>query len=254
MKTGPSSIDLNADMGEYADQEQALIERDLMALVTSCSIACGGHAGDEASMRATIRSAQAAGVAIGAHPSYPDRAGFGRRAMTIDADALRQSICEQINTLREIAREENMRLQHVKPHGALYNEAARNEALAALIAEEAGEAILVGPSGSALERAAAKRGGAFAAEGFVDRLYQRDGALTARGADGAIIGDHGARARQGVAIATGATFPCAGGTLLINAATLCIHSDSPGAIETAKALRDALEASGVAISAFGRQP
>lgn len=243
-------IDLNADMGEYADDAQQAAEASLMPLVTSCSIACGGHAGDAATMRATARLAKQHGVSVGAHPSYPDRDGFGRRKVGIAPDALLASLSKQIAFLRNVLDADNMPLTHVKPHGALYNAAAKDEDLAALVVEAAGDAIIVGPPDSALEAATTAADKRFAAEGFVDRLYQASGALTPRTEPGAIIEDIGLRARQALAIASGEKFPAADGALQLAVRTLCIHGDSPGAVETAKAVRTALEEAGFAIRTF----
>ena len=246
------SIDLNADMGEYLDADSAQIEAELMALITSCSIACGGHTGETDTMRRTVRLAKASAVSIGAHPSYPDRDGFGRRTIDIDQKALDDSIRKQIDSLLAILENEGAPLRHVKPHGALYNDAARDEALAQTVADaavrSANGAAIVGPPGSALEAAARRAGAAFIAEGFVDRLYLKDGSLTPRSTPGAVIADVQTRALQASAIATGAEFQAADGVLQLNAATLCIHSDSPGAANTARAVREALQAAGVNVA------
>lgn len=244
------TIDLNADMGEYADDAQEAVEAALMPLVTSCSVACGGHAGDAATMRATARRAKDSGVSVGAHPSYPDREGFGRRRIDIAPEALREALHNQVAALRIVLDAEDMPLAHVKPHGMLYNDAAKDTALAELVVEAAGDAIVVGPPGSALETAALKAGARFAAEGFVDRLYKISGALIPRTMKGAVIAEIDARARQALAIARGAEFKAADGALALSVKTLCIHSDSPGAVETAKAVRAALEADGIAIRTF----
>jgi len=243
-------IDLNADMGEYANDQQRDVEAALMALITSCSIACGGHAGDEETMRTTAQLAKKLNVSIGAHPSYPDREGFGRRSLSLAPGALRQSLEGQIAALTATLDTEGMTLSHVKPHGALYHDAAKDAALAMLIVEAADNAVIVGPPGSALEAAARRAGRAFAAEGFSDRLYQASCALTPRSAPGAIIPDISARAAQALAIASGDEFKAANGAITLSVQTLCIHSDSPGAIETAKAVRAALEAGGIMIEAF----
>ena len=244
------TIDLNADMGEYANDQERDNEAALMPLISSCSIACGGHAGNEATMRETARLAQTYGVSIGAHPAYPDREGFGRRNLNYDTDFLKSSLCEQVGSLKAIAAEEDATLRHAKPHGALYNAAAKDIALARLVATAAEGLILVGPPGSALEQAAREAGLAFAAEGFVDRLYQSSGALTPRTEPGAIIENISARANQALAIAASEVFKAEDGDLKLSVQTLCIHSDSPGAVETAKAARAKLEASGFTIRAF----
>lgn len=243
------SIDLNADMGEFANAESRAIETALMALVSSCSIACGGHAGNAETMGVTAQLAKAHGVNTGAHPSYPDRKNFGRRSMEIDDAALRDAVKNQIDSLRNVLREETMTLSHIKPHGALYNDAARDDDLARILAETAGRCALMGPPDSALERAARKSGVRFIAEGFVDRLYQRDGRLTSRSEPGAVIDELEIRAKQATAIALGQSFPAADGELRLEVDTLCIHSDSAGAVETARAIRAALDAEGVSIAA-----
>lgn len=245
-----SVIDLNADMGEYASVDEADREAALMRLVTSCSIACGGHTGDENTMRRTVQRAKENGVTIGAHPSYPDREGFGRRSLKFDEAALSASLQIQIKDLRAIAEQENVTVAYVKPHGALYNDAARNAALAALVVDACAPYPLVGPPGSALEAAAKVKGLRFVCEGFVDRLYKIDGSLTPRTEHGAVIADIPTRAKQATAIALGETFPAADGELQIEVDTLCIHGDSAGAVETAHAVREALGAAGVAIAPF----
>lgn len=248
------AIDLNADMGEYADEEQRAKEAALMPLLSSCSIACGGHTGDAASMRTTARLAKKHGVSAGAHPSYPDRAGFGRRSFLCGPQELQQSLASQIRALLSILEKENMALAHVKPHGALYNDAAKDPQLASLVAgairEASKTAILVGPPASALQTAAETAQIKFAAEGFVDRLYQASSALTPRSEPGAMIEDIHRRAAQALALARSDTFKAADGALRLRVKTLCIHSDSPGAIETAKTVRAALEQDGFAVTAF----
>jgi UPF0271 protein len=244
------AIDLNADMGEYTDDNQRSAEAELMLLVSSCSIACGGHAGDDETMVHTVRLAKKRNVSIGAHPSYPDREGFGRRSLKFDATELLESLKDQIAALKKITDDEGASLNHVKPHGALYNDAAKDLPLAELIVEAAGGAIIVGPPGSKIEDAAKIAGKNFSAEGFVDRLYLQSGALTPRGTPGAVIEDVAARAEQARAIAKGETFRASGGALTLTVQTLCIHSDSPGAAETARAVRAALESDGFTIRTF----
>jgi UPF0271 protein len=244
------AIDLNADMGEYADEAQRAVEAALTPLISSCSIACGGHAGDEKTMRETARRAKAYGVSVGAHPSYPDRKGFGRRSRTIAADELAESLRAQIAALKSILDAEGVTLAHVKPHGALYNDAARDIALARIVAQVACDAILVGPPQSMLERAAKELNAEFAVEGFVDRLYLKSGALAPRSQPGGVIEDIAARTHQALAIARGEPVAAADGELTLAVKTLCIHSDSPGAVETARAVRAGLEADGFAIRTF----
>lgn len=240
-------IDLNADMGEYADDAQRAVEAALMPLITSCSIACGGHAGDDASMRTTARLARKHGVAVGAHPSYPDVENFGRKSLRGDPVALRVVISDQVMALRRILGEEGMVLNHVKPHGALYGDAADDVALAEIIAEAAQGAMLIGPPGSALEFVSRSR---FIAEGFVDRRYLASGALAPRGEPGAVIEDIEARAGQALALARNDTLYLADGAITLRIDTLCTHADSPGAVETAIAVRNILETGGFTIVAL----
>lgn len=236
------TIDLNADVGEYADESQRAVEAALVPLVTSCSIACGGHAGDEATMRATARMARGHGVGVGAHPSYPDPAGFGRRRIAIAPEELAPALATQLAALGAVLDGEGVPLRHVKPHGALYTDSARSLVLAGLVVGAAATVaagrplLVVGPPGSALEEAARAAGLGFAAEGFVDRRYRADGSLVPRGEPGAIIEDIAARAEQALTLARGSAI-----------ATLCIHGDTPAAVETATAVRAALETAGFAI-------
>lgn len=249
------AVDLNGDMGEYGDRGTRAVEEALMPLLTSCSIACGGHAGDDDTMRETVRLARRYGVGVGAHPSYPDREGFGRRSLALGEDELRSALQMQLADLGRVLDREGVPLRHLKPHGALYHIAAGSPALARLVVEVAaagGSAVVIlGPPGSALEEAAAQAGMAFAAEGFVDRRYRGDGTLVPRGEAGALIDDVAERAAQAVALAQGRPVPAVGGAARLAVATLCIHSDAPGAVETARAVRTALEGAGIAIRALG---
>ncbi len=236
------TIDLNADLGEDPSAGGRRRDAAILEVVTSCSIACGGHAGDAETMRATLQLANACGVAAGAHPSYPDREGFGRRALEISIEDLRASLDEQIAALAAEAAALGVALSHVKPHGALYNAAAKDLALAEAVAAEAGGRPLVGPPNSALEAAAKAEGLAFIAEGFVDRAYAADGALVDRGEPGAVIPDLKGRLAQAQSIAVkGAVATVDGGAIPLQAATLCLHSDTDGAVETARFVRRALE-------------
>ena len=173
------AIDLNADLGEGDPYDVELLE-----VVSSCNVACGGHAGDGASMRATVRSAMKNGVAIGAHPSYPDSEGFGRRSSFLVGDELHKSLVVQIEALVSIALEEGATVTHVKPHGALYNDAVKNrelaDTIAAAVAEALPDAMFVGLPNSELQNAALAHQLTFVAEGFIDRAYQTDGQLVPR--------------------------------------------------------------------------
>ena len=232
------TIDLNADLGEGDPCDQ-----ELLRIVSSCNIACGGHAGDAASMRATLQSALDNDVSIGAHPSYPDREGFGRRSAYLSGEALFESLTAQINALKSVAGEAGAQLSHVKPHGALYNDAVNDRTLADLIARAVlaavPDAAFVGLPDSELQQAAAGHGLTFIAEGFIDRAYQDNGQLVPRSEPGAVHNSLELVLPQAV-------------SLVGKVDTLCIHGDTPGAAEAAAAVRAALEKQGVAIRAFGR--
>ena len=232
------AIDLNADLGE-GDPHDA----ELLTIVSSCNIACGGHAGDEASMRATIASAVSNNVAIGAHPSYPDRDGFGRRSNFLTGDELRVSLLAQINTLASIANELGAALVHIKPHGALYNDAVNDRELADLvagcIATAAPGTAFVGLPDSEMQHAASRHSLNFVAEGFIDRAYQNDGQLVPRSEPGAVHESLELVLPQAI-------------SLVGKVDTLCIHGDTPGAVAAATAVRDALEKQGVEIRALRR--
>ena len=249
-----TAIDLNADMGEFNDDNSAANEAALMDHITSCSIACGGHAGDSDTMNVTVERARRASVSIGAHPAYPDREGFGRRSISFEPAFLLQSLIEQIENLKNVLHAFESQLNHVKPHGALYNDAAKDDRLAqtvvSAVKEVCPEAIVVGLPGSCVEKAAAAASQHFAAEGFVDRLYLPTGALTPRNIDGAIIADIDERAKQAVTIARRAPLQLETGELQIEVQTLCIHSDSPGAVDTALAVKNALLQNGFELKSF----
>ena len=238
-----TSIDLNADVGEGMAADAALL-----ALVSSCSIACGGHAGDRDSMTTAIAGARRHGVAIGAHPSYPDREGFGRRSRFLTGDALLDSLHTQIGEFAEACTAGGDVMRHIKPHGALYNDAAEDDALAAIVVRACAAApdapALWGPPGSALQRAARAAGLEFRAEAFADRGYGAGGRLLPRGEAGALL-EPAAAARQAVSIAR--CEPVAG--TVIAADTLCVHGDSPAAGAIAQAVCDALREAGVQIRA-----
>lgn len=232
------TIDLNADLGEGDAFDEALL-----GIVSSCNIACGGHAGDENSMRTTVMSAIVNGVAIGAHPSYPDREGFGRRSSFMAGDDLRRSLIEQINALANTVGEQGEAVLHVKPHGALYNDAVNDRELADIIAgailESVPTASFVGLPASELQKAAESAGLIFVAEGFIDRAYQENGQLVPRSQPGAVHATLDLVLPQAI-------------SLVGRVDTLCIHGDTPGAANVAKAVRESLEQQGVQIRALGR--
>ncbi|MEO0882076.1 MAG: 5-oxoprolinase subunit PxpA [Pseudomonadota bacterium] len=249
------SIDLNADLGELPGDAGRASDRAILEHVTSCAIACGGHAGDFETMAATLRAAEVHDVAVGAHPSYPDTEGFGRRSLTMPRDALQASLVSQLTTLRDLATELGTPLFHVKPHGALYNDASKDGAIANVIvlAVEAvfghSVAIICQP-GFALSQVAGDAGMSVYGEAFIDRAYRADGTLVPRGAEGAVLQSETERLEQATDIALRRRVKLStGGGLPLHAQTLCIHGDSPGAAETAAAVRRALEGEGVLVRA-----
>ena len=244
-----AEIDLNADLGEGG-----ACDEELLRVVSSCNVACGGHAGDAESMGLTVRSAIANGVAVGAHPAYPDREGFGRESGFMTGDALYESLTEQVSELADIAAHLGARLTHVKPHGALYNDALRDGTLADVIArvtaEAPGEPAFVGMANTELEFAAKRHGLTFIAEAFVDRAYEPDGTLVSRKEPGAVHEDLNVATTQAVRLAEhGEATARNGATVKVQTDTLCIHGDTPGAAEKARAVRDVLESHGVKVRA-----
>lgn len=232
-------IELNADIGEGCD------DAALMPYLARVSIACGGHTGDAASMSAALRLAAEYGVTVGAHPSYPDRAEFGRRQLAASADEIAAWVTQQIEALAEQAALQGLRLAHVKPHGALYNLAAvdREVAQAVIRAVTAfgPELLLVGLSGSLLIEEARGAGLGVLNEAFVDRRYQPSGELVSRETEGALLTDPALAARQALALAQGQSVTTSSGvSLRIAADTLCLHSDTPNALIIARAVHAAL--------------
>ncbi len=242
-------IDLNADLGEGCP-----FDAELMSVVTSCNIASGGHAGDEASMRTALTLAKENNVAAGAHPSFPDRKNFGRTRSDLSGPALEQVLTAQVETLKRLAEAMDLPLTHLKPHGALYNMAARDTGLATsilnVLQSVLPDARLVGPPNSDMQYEATARGVGFVAEGFADRAYQADGQLRDRSEPGAMIHDHSAQARQAVSIATeGQVQTYDGKTISLPAKTICVHGDTPDAFAAAGAVRAHLEKLGVRLCA-----
>jgi 5-oxoprolinase (ATP-hydrolysing) subunit A len=231
-------------------------EAALLALVSSVNVACGGHAGDERTMAATLTAARRLGVACGAHPGYPDRAGFGRATPTITPEEIATSVARQIEALDRVAAGLGIRLTHVKPHGALYNDAARDPAIAAAIARGAAtwraRVRLVGLAGSPCLETYREAGFEVLAEAFAERRYEPDGSLRARRFRDAIIHDPDEAAGQAVMVAChGEVMAVDGSVVRLHAETLCVHSDSPAALAVARAVRLAIEAAGVAVAASG---
>ncbi|BAK78637.1 LamB/YcsF family protein [Pseudogulbenkiania sp. NH8B] len=244
-------IDLNADLGEGCGDDAAILD-----CVSSANIACGWHAGDAAAMRAAVQAAKARGVAVGAHPSFPDREHFGRSTMQLPPDTVYSGVLYQIGALQAIARGEGVRLSHVKPHGALYNQAARDPQLAAAIvrAVQAADPALavVGLAGSELVRQARGAGLRALDEVFADRAYQADGSLAPRGTPGALIEDEDEALAQTLQMITeGRVTALDGSRVALRADTVCLHGDGAHAVAFARRLRRELLARGLTLRAPG---
>ena len=242
-------VDLNADVGEGCGQDAALFP-----LISSANIACGYHAGDAQTMRETVALARDHAVNIGAHPSFPDRENFGRREMHLSAAELHTCIAAQIESLAAVAAAEGVRLAHVKPHGALYNMAARDRELAEVIVRAVASVdaglMIFGLAGSALIAAGARLGLWTVSEVFADRGYQRDGTLLPRDQPGSVLHDDAQVARRAVDMVVEGSVVSADGSLVtLQAETICIHGDTPGAAQMARQVREALGAAGVTIAA-----
>ena len=245
------SLDFNCDMGEGCGQDAAIVPH-----ISSASIACGAHAGDAVTMRESISLCMAHGVAIGAHPSFEDREHFGRRELALSVADIRALVVRQIASLAAICAETGARLHHVKPHGALYNLAARDRSVAAVIADAAREfdstLILYGLANSELTAAGEAAGLRVAHEAFAERAYDANGRLAPRGTPGAVIeGFDDALAQVRDFVRDGIVVARDGARIPIRADTLCLHGDRADAAEFARGLRMALEAEGVAIRAPG---
>ena len=243
------SIDLNSDLGEGAGHDP-----EIMRFVTSANIACGAHAGDERTMRETVELALRNGVSIGAHPGYPDRANFGRLPMRMDALALIEEVAAQVRALADIAATAGARLNHVKAHGAMYNQAERDRDIASAIAsgifdDARGASLLVfAPPGSAMLERALAMDLRVAREGFVDRAYEPDGTLRSRRLPGALHTDPTAAAAQAVSfVKEGGVRAYDGSFLRLEVDTLCLHGDTPGAPAIAAAVREAFAREGIAV-------
>ena len=248
------TLDLNADLGELDTPDGHASDAAILSVVTSASIACGGHAGDPDSMARAVDTAMSEGVRIGAHPAYPDREGFGRRPrFSISRDDLAESLAGQICALMDVAASAGGRVAYVKPHGALYNDAVADAGLAELVVgvvEDMGPGLaLMGAPNSEVEAAAEGRL-RFIPEGFIDRRYADTGHLVPRSRDGAVLATDEERLAQLERLAVHrAVTTDTGATLPIACRTLCLHGDSAGAMRTAKLARDRLLALGVRVEA-----
>ena len=248
-------MDLNCDMGELPEMIADGSQDALMKFVTSANVACGGHAGDEAMMRATIELALRHEVAVGAHPGYEDRENFGRVTLQLTAEQISDSVYRQVKALSAVAEQCGARVTHVKPHGALYNDAAKDTAIARAIAEGVRrwrqDVVMVGLAGSVMLDEFSAAGFRTAAEAFADRRYEKGGSLRARKFRDALLQKPEDAAAQAVRIAEGrGVLTREGEVVAVEAKTICIHGDTPGAPRIAEAVRTALEWAGVEVRAL----
>jgi UPF0271 protein len=253
--TRPTAIDLNADLGEGFGRWQLTDDERLLSVVTSANVACGFHAGDAVTMRRVCSLAVERGVTIGAQISYQDLAGFGRRAMDVPPAELAAEVAYQIGALEVFARAAGARVAYVKPHGALYNRVVHDEEQAGAVVEGvllADAALTVlGLPGSRLLELARAAGLPAVAEAFADRAYTEHGTLVPRGQDGAVVTDPDAVLARSVSLArSGRVVSGAGTEIAVRARSLCLHGDTPGAVDLALRVRRGLEESGVRVEAF----
>lgn len=245
-------VDLNADMGESYGALKVGSDEELVRMVSSASLACGFHGGDPLTIVRAIEMCRTNGVDVGAHPSFPDREGFGRKEMEMPEKELEASILYQVSALKGVSESLGVRLQHVKPHGALYNMAWNREDYARAIVEAVSsisrDLILVVPPNSVVERMARSGGLAVAKEGFPERGYLDDGRLAPRGTEGALITDPKAAAERAASMATqGRVLSTTGREVEMEVDTLCVHSDTPGAPAIAREIRRRLKEEGVEV-------
>jgi UPF0271 protein len=250
------SVDLNCDMGESFGAWRMGADAALMPSITSANIACGFHAGDPGVMRETVQLAAASGVAVGAHPGFPDLPGFGRREMQMPVREIEDMLLYQIGALAGFARRAGVDLKHVKPHGALYNMAARDrslsDAIANAVASFDSSLVLFGLAGSVMLEAGRDKGLRVAAEGFADRMYEPDGSLTARSRPGSVLKDSEVVVSRAIQmIRDGVVTASDGRPVSLKIDTICIHGDTPGADLFARELRRALSDAGIAVRALG---
>ena len=244
-----SKIDLNCDIGEIPEAIADGTQEALMQFLTSVNIACGGHAGDRETMRATVDQALRWKLAIGAHPSYPDRANFGRLELALAPEAIADAVFTQIRALSEAAAR-GACITHVKPHGALYNQAARDPSIAKAIADGVArysrDVALIGLAGSVALNVFREEGFRAAGEAFADRRYEPDGSLRSRRFPDALIADPSAASEQALSIAQRAMVLASGGIKVrVEAETICIHSDTPGALACAQRVSETLRCAGI---------
>ncbi len=249
-------IDLNSDVGESFGAYKLGLDEEVIPHITSANIACGFHAGDPEVMHKTVALSREFGVEVGAHPGFPDLVGFGRRNMDATLQEIQDYVVYQIGALQAFAQAQGLKLQHVKPHGALYNMAAANpkmwEAIAEAVAKLNKEMILVALASSnrdVLKEIGRRHGIRFALEAFPDRAYQSDGSLAPRREKGAVIHDHEVVAQRALKMALeGKVISTDGTEIELIADTLCVHGDNPSAVQVVRKIRDVFKASGVEVT------
>jgi UPF0271 protein len=250
-----SAIDLNSDVGESFGSYKLGLDEEVIPLISSANIACGYHAGDPAVMRQTVALARTHGVGLGAHPGLPDLVGFGRRNMDVTLEEVKDFVAYQIGALQAFAGLQGARLQHVKPHGALYNMAVKNPAIWDAVAEVMARLderlilfVLAGPDRRELESIGRRRGIRMAFEFFADRAYNTDGSLVSRKQPGAVIHDNEAAAAKVLKLVKeGKVEAIDGSEIELKAETICVHGDNPRAVALVKKIRETLKAAGVAV-------
>jgi len=248
-------IDLNSDVGESFGNYKLGMDEDVIPLISSANIACGFHAGDPAVIKRTIAIARENGVAIGAHPGFPDLIGFGRRNLDASLEEIKDYVTYQVGAIQAFAVAQKMKLQHVKPHGALYTMAVQNPAIWDAVAEAIAALdkglilfVLAGSNRAELETIGAKHGIRIGFEFFGDRAYNRDGSLVSRKEAGAVIHDHGEVAEKVLKMVQEGKVVCSDGSEIdMTADTICVHGDNPSALGLIKSIRETLMASGVEI-------
>ena len=249
-------IDLNCDLGESFGNYKIGMDEEVIKHISSANIACGFHASDPVVMEKTVRLAKEAGVAVGAHPGFPDLVGFGRRNMNVSAAELKAMVIYQLGALDAFCRKNQIKMQHVKPHGAMYNMAGKDEKLALAIAEAIAEyddsLILLGLSGSQMLTAAEKVGLSFKKEVFADRAYEEDGSLVARTKPGAMIeNENEAIERIITMIRFGKVKAVTGKEISVEPDSVCVHGDNPKALEFVIKIRKRLEDEGITVRSMG---
>jgi UPF0271 protein len=254
MSGHPVTIDLNSDVGESFGPWRVGADDDLFPLISSANVACGFHGGDPRVMERTVAALSARGVAIGAHPGFPDLVGFGRREMHLSPDEIRTDVMYQIGALTAFCNAVGVPLHHVKPHGAMYNMAAKDremaDAIVRAVVNAAPTAMIYAQAGTELARAAEDLGIRVAYEVFADRAYLSSGLLVPRSQSGAVIHDPEQVAARIINITQGEPIPTIDGDpIVVRADTVCIHSDTPDAVEIARAVRGALDGAGITVRA-----